>query len=299
MQNINLYCINNYSGIVVNGLKDSIYDISRLYEYDTEHSLTILEENTALKQSTDNLKNLGRVVNINQKIFHFADSMIKKGYVPLAFGGDHAMAIGTVSATAHNYENIGLIWIDAHSDINTESSSPSGHIHGMPISFLLGEGLADFSKLGDHKPKIKPENIVYIGLRSVDPGEIEIIKKLGIKTYYYTECESLGLKTVMEQALAQFANLEHIHFSFDFDVMDPEIFPAVSTAVPQGFNQAEVLYLFEKILTTDKVKSIDLVEYNKGRDIDGKSLAFVRELLNYIGKITSKMGANFYPQADL
>lgn len=292
MKNLKLYCINNCSGVDVKGLKNSVYDILD-YCKENNKSIEILEENEDIKSSRDSLKNYGKVIDISNKIFKYANKIINQGFVPLAFGSDHSMAIGSVSASANCYDNIGLVWVDAHSDINTEETSPSGNIHGMPVSFLLGEGNDIFSNIGNFKPKIRPENIVYIGLRSVDPGEVDILKKLGIKTYYYTEVEKRGLAEVVNKAINDLSDCKNIHLSFDFDSMNPKVFPAVSIPVENGFNQEDVLYIFEKFILTDKIISIDIVEYNRDFDRNGVSLAFAKELLEKIEYFAKFKGSKF------
>lgn len=292
MKNLKLYCINNCSGVDVKGLKDSIYDICD-YCKTNGKKIDVLEENETIKDSTDSLKNYGKVKDISDNIFDYANNVIKSGFVPLAFGSDHSMAIGSVSASANCYDNIGLVWVDAHSDINTEETSPSGNIHGMPVSFLLGEGNEIFSNIGNFKPKLKPENIVYIGLRSVDPGEVDIIEKLGIKAYYYTEVEQRGLEEIVSKAINDLSACENIHLSFDFDSMDPKVFPAVSIPVENGFDKKDILYIFEKFILTDKIIAIDIVEYNKALDKNEISLDFAKKLLKKIEDFSKLKSSKF------
>lgn len=276
--NIQLYGINNFSGVKIPGLKDSVYKIKEVYDNDLE----ILEEDPSINISHPKLINLGRVSDINKKAFEFADKILENGKSPLLFAGDHSIAIGSISATAKHFDNVGVIWIDAHADINTEATTPSGNIHGMPLAFLLGDGTPELSEIGSFKPKLKAENIIYLGLRSVDPGEKEIIKDLGITAYYYDEIAERGIDAVLEESLKKFENLSNIHLSFDFDSMEPSVFPAVTTDVVGGFSQEEVFAIFKAFLETEKVRSIDLVEFNYSRDEDDKSLKFAIELLDFI-----------------
>lgn len=273
-----IYGVNNYSGVAIEGLKDSVYDIKTLYKEDLE----IIEENPDLVESSDTLINLEKVADVNSKVYNYADKLIKDGFLPICFAGDHSVAIGTISATSNNYDNLGIIWVDAHADINTEETSPTGNIHGMPLSFLLGYGCDKLSKIGDWAPKIKAENIIYLGLRSVDDGEKDIIKELGIKAYYYDEISQRGLDEVLKESLDKFKNIEHIHLSFDFDSMDPNLFTAVSTPVTNGFNKEDVFNIFDALRKTDKVRAIDLVEYNKTKDMESNSLNFALKLLDFI-----------------
>lgn len=276
-----LYGVNNYSGVAIAGLKDSVYDIKTLYKDDLE----IIEEDLGIKETSSKLLNLERVEYFNTKTFEFANSLVKRNTIPVCFAGDHSIAIGTISASSNNYDNLGIIWVDAHADINDENTSPTGNIHGMPLSFLLGYGNKRLSEIGGFSPKIKPENIIYLGLRSVDPGEKEIISKLNIKAYYYDEIEEIGLGKVLEETIEKFSNVENIHLSFDFDSMNPNIFSAVSTPVKGGFNKEDVLEIFNKVSKTKKIKAIDLVEYNKTKDMEANSLHFAIELLDFIKEI--------------
>lgn len=273
-----IYGVNNYSGVAIEGLRDSVYDIKTLYKEDLE----IIEENPDLKETSDTLINLEKVADINSKTYAFADKLIKDGYLPICFAGDHSIAIGTVSATSNNYDNLGIIWVDAHADINTEETSPTGNIHGMPLSFLLGYGCEKLANIGDRSPKIKAENIIYLGLRSVDDGEKDIISKLGITAYYYDEIKEKGLDQVLKESLDKLKDIDNIHLSFDFDSMDPNLFMAVSTPVKDGFSNDDILEIFEAFRKTEKIRSIDLVEYNKTKDMESNSLNFALKLLDFI-----------------
>lgn len=273
-----IYGVNNYSGVAVDGLKDSVYDIKKYYKEDLE----IIEEDSKLVDGSKTLINLERVADINTRVYDYADKLIKDGYLPISFAGDHSIAIGTIGATANNYDNLAIIWVDAHADINTEDTSPSGNIHGMPLSFLLGYGCEKLSKIGAWSPKIKAENITYLGLRSVDPGERKIIEDLGIRAYYYDEISQRGLEEVLKEVLEKNKDLENIHLSFDFDSMDPKVYDAVSTPVPRGFYKEDVLNIFRSIRETGKVRAIDLVEYNRSKAKNQDSFNFTIELLDFI-----------------
>lgn len=281
MAKTHIYGVNNYSGVSIEGLKDSVYDIKTLYKEDLE----IIEENQDLIETSNSLINLEKVSDLNTKVFNYANKLITDDFVPICFAGDHSVAIGSISATSKSYENLGIVWIDAHADINTEQTSPTGNIHGMPLSFLLGYGCDKLSKIGDWSPKIKACNIIYLGLRSVDDGEKEIIKNLGIKAYYYDEICEKGLDIVLNESLAKFNNINNIHISFDFDSMDPDVFSAVSTPVAKGFNKENVFNIFDSFIKTNKVKAIDLVEYNRTRDTEANSLNFALKLLDFIQNI--------------
>lgn len=270
-----IYLVNNYSGVHVEGLKNSIYDLKKYYK------AHIIEEREIEEPVDDKLKNINRVLDINTRTFEYANTLIKSSYVPVMVGGDHSIAIATVAATANNYDNIGLIWIDAHADINTHETTPSGNIHGMPIAAMLGICDERLNKIGGDFVKIKPENIVYLGLRSVDEGEVELLEKLKIKSYYYSEIQEKGLENVLNE-VRNYLNVSNIHLSFDLDSMNPELIPGVSTPVDGGFNYDEVCKIFDFFSDNYEIKSYDFVEYNKKYDIENQTLSTLIKLIERI-----------------
>lgn len=271
-----IFGVNNFNGVHVKGLQDSVYDIKEYIP-----NLEIIEE-IIEKEDNKIAKNFNTVVNTNKKVFNFADKIIKKGYIPVLFGGDHSIAIGSISASSNNYKNIGVIWIDSHSDINNEESTISKNIHGMPVSYLLGKDNEQLSNIGGFKPKILPENILFFGLRDVEPQEKDIIEKHNIKSYYYDEIKNRGIETCLKESLKYLDKCDYWHLQFDFDSMDPEIFPAVSVPVKDGFTQEEVLFIFDHLLPNNKIIAIDLVEYNKSFDKNKESLNFAKKIIDKI-----------------
>lgn len=273
-----LYLVNNYSGVETEGLKDSVYSIKEKYR----KGLEVIEEDINKKGGKDNLKNFDRVLDINKKIFEFSDKIIKESEVPVVFAGDHSMAIGSISASSYNYDDLLVIWIDAHTDINDETTTPSGNIHGMPVNFLLSNRDNELSQIGGFSPKLKKENIIYLGLRSVDPGEEKIIQENRIKAFYYKDIQRRGLKNVLKEISEEIKKHSNIHVSFDFDSMGPNVFPAVSTPVEGGFTKEDVKEIFSFLQNTSKVVAVDLVEYNKQKDKDDISINFAIELLEKV-----------------
>lgn len=277
MTKLHLYGANNFSGVDINGLKDSVYQIAK------HRPMRVLSEDDDMPDSrNDQMRNLNKVTAINQKLFDYADKVHDNNLIPLLFAGDHSIAIGSVSASAKHHENLGLIWVDAHADINNEKTSPSGNIHGMPVSFLLGKGDDRLANIGNFKPKIQAENIVYIGLRSVDPGEKDILNQLAIKAYYMEEVQALGIEKILEDSLDYLAKSAAIHLSFDFDVLDPTVFPAVSTPVKNGLNEEQVYAIFKQLASSKKICAIDLVEYNQSRDQNQASLLKAQTLIDFL-----------------
>lgn len=194
---------------------------------------------------------------------------VKRGEVgefTLVVGGDHSIAIGSVSAQLEKHKDeLGLIWVDAHADINTLESTESGNIHGCPVSFLMGiQGMQiqSFNWLSESPQRhlLKPENIVYIGLRDVDPAEALIMKKLGITEFDMTRVRELGIREVMKRIMIKFDE-KKVYLSFDIDALDPSIAPATGTAVPDGLTLEEGLTIVNEVSKLDFV-GMDLVEVN-------------------------------------
>ncbi len=271
-----IFGINNFSGVHTLGLKNSVYSLR-----DFIPDLEIIDE-IRLEEDNKIAKNFLTVVETNNKVFNFSDNLIKNNCMPLLFGGDHSIAIGSISATSNNYDNLAIIWVDAHSDIHKEETTISKNIHGMPISYLLGYGNKQLSEIGGFAPKLKPENIVYIGLRDIEDAEKEIIEDLNIKHYYYEDVINMGIENCLKKTLDYLKNNKYIHLQFDFDSMNPKVFPAVSVSAPDGFNEDDVAEIFNILLKEEKIIAIDLVEYNRKNDINNKSLDFAKKLINKI-----------------
>lgn len=207
-----------------------------------------------------------------QKVY----TVLKEEAVPVLLGGDHSMSIGSIAGVAAYCREMGLsfgvLWIDAHPDMNTPETTPSGNIHGMPLAIGLGYGDQGFTHLLGFAPKIPPENVALIGIRAVDPGERDLIRNLQIRTYTMHEIDREGIHTVVSEAIDYLINrVDFLHVSFDLDSVDPSIAPGVGTPVPGGLTYRETHYLMERIAATGKVRSIDIVEINPVLDIRNKS----------------------------
>ncbi|MDW0110035.1 arginase [Sporosarcina aquimarina] len=215
-------------------------------------------------QDNDGLKNLDEVTNACTELAERVADLTKTGQFPLVFGGDHSMAIGTLAGLSEKYDNLGVIWYDAHADMNTEETSPSGNIHGMPLAVSLGLGhdrLVSIYKAGQ---KVKPENIVIIGARSVDPGERALIRELGIKVFTMHEIDRDGMTSVMKQAMDYLTsrNIDGLHLSLDLDGLDPLYTPGVGTPVPGGISYRESHLAMEMLQDSGLVTSAEFVEVN-------------------------------------
>jgi len=196
---------------------------------------------------------------------------------PVVLGGDHSISIGSVSGLSRRGRT-GVVWIDAHADFNTPATSPSGNIHGMPLASLLGLGDPQLTGIAGPAPKVRPEDVVLIGVRSVDPGERELLRQSGVAVYTMKEVDKMGMPTVAANAIAQMQGLERVHVSFDADVLDPSAAPGVGTPVPGGLTYREAHLLMELLADAGIVTSLDLVEVNPILDEKNRTAAIVVEL---------------------
>jgi len=198
----------------------------------------------------------------------FVQRALAHGSIPLVLGGDHSVAVGTVAGVANHFraknESIGLIWIDAHSDINTPETSPSGNVHGMPVAAILGMGPALLSDLLGWSPKVRPEHTVLIGIRDIDESEKENILRAGVTNIYtMRDIDELGLRVVMEKAtLVASTGTAGYHVSMDMDWVDPEDAPGIGTPVRGGATYREAHLAMEILADHGGMLSFELVEVN-------------------------------------
>lgn len=209
------------------------------------------------------LRNLEAVVQASTKIADKVDKIMKEGFFPLVLGGDHSIAIGTLAGISKYFKRLGVIWFDAHGDLNTPETSPSGNIHGMPLAVSLGLGETTLTQIGGYCPKIQPENIVIIGARSLDEGEKRLIKEKGIKVYTMHEIDRLGIPKVIEETIAYFKDrTDGVHLSLDLDGLDPLYAPGVGTPVEGGLNYRESHLAMEMFFESGMITSAEFVEVN-------------------------------------
>jgi arginase len=196
---------------------------------------------------------------------------------PIVLGGDHTISIGSVTGVSR-HRRIGVIWVDAHTDFNTVETSPSGNIHGMPLAVLCGLGDPRLVDVGWPGAKGRPEDVVIVGARSVDQGERELLRRLGVAVYTMKEVDRLGLARIAEEAAARLSGLPAVHVSLDADVLDPEIGPGVGTPIPGGLTYREAHLLMELLSDAGIVTSLDLVEVNPILDRSNRTAEIMVEL---------------------
>jgi arginase len=215
---------------------------------------------------------------------------LEKDCTPLVLGGDHSIAAGTVAGIAEYHRSqrrkIGLIWVDAHADMNTPETSPSGNVHGMPLACCLGQGPKELTGLFDFSPKVDPASVVIVGLRDVDEIERGTVKGTGVRAFTMREIDERGMSAVMEEALAIASrNTAGFHLSLDMDSVDPQYAPGVGTPVRGGLTYREAHLAMEKICDSGRLLSMEVVEVNPALDEMNRTADLAVELiLSAMGK---------------
>jgi arginase len=199
------------------------------------------------------------------------------GLLPLVLGGDHSIAIGTLSGLAVSGPG-GVLWLDAHGDLNTPETSPSGNVHGMPLAAVLGVCGDDFARDGLRLPAVDPERVALVGVRSLDPGEQALVRDLGVAVYTISDIDRRGVESVMEEALERIAGGSFVHASVDLDVVDPEVAPGVGNPVRGGLSYREAHLALELVAEAGLLDALELVEVNPIRDHENTTAALAVEL---------------------
>ena len=212
-------------------------------------------------------KYIREIARVCERLYKTSLAVLEKGGIPLVLGGDHSLGAGSVAATAEYLRRedkpLGLIWVDAHGDMNTPGTSSSGNVHGMPLAALLGPEPAELSRIGGFSPKVTPDRTVLIGIRNLDDREKERIRESGVRVFTMKDIDRAGIAATVEQALAIAGkDAGGIHVSFDLDVCDPSIAPGVGTPVKGGFNYREAHMFMEMVADSGLLRALDLVEVN-------------------------------------
>ncbi|HVI53916.1 MAG TPA: arginase [Luteibacter sp.] len=240
---------------------------------------------------TDGYRHLGEVVAWNTSVHEAVYAELSAGHLPIMLGGDHCLAIGSISAVSRYCRDAGkklrVLWLDAHADFNTSQITPSGNIHGMPVACLCGYGPDELTHIGGTVPATTPDVFRQIGIRSVDEGEKRFVHEVGIDIYDMRYIDEIGLKAAMEEALAGVDQDTHLHVSFDVDFLDPSIAPGVGTTVRGGPGYREAQLCMEMIADTGRVGSLDIVELNPAFDKRNQTAKLAVDLVESLfGKST-------------
>jgi arginase len=227
---------------------------------------------------------LAEITHANRLLAEKVRRVMRKGHFPLVLGGDHSIAAGTVSGIAafarSRGRTVGVLWVDAHSDINTPATSPSGNVHGMPLAALLGLGPRALGGLGGRFRKVDPEQVALVGIRSVDEGERAHLRRLGVHVYTMADVDRHGIHVVMEKAIEDVTrDTDYLHVSFDLDAVDPSLAPGVGTPVKGGLDYREAHLVMESLAASGAMSSLEMVEVNPILDDRNRSAEFAVELV--------------------
>lgn len=233
---------------------------------------------------------LNEIAATCQRLADTVEKAVDADEFPIVLGGDHSVAVGTVSGLSHVYQRqgkkIGLVWIDAHADMNTPETSPSGNVHGMPLACCVGRGPKELTHLFGYAPKVEPRNVAVIGLRSVDAEERKIVQRTGVHAYTMRDVDERGLRAIMQEAL-EIANdgTEGFHLSFDMDSVEPSEAPGVGTPVKGGMTYREAHLAMENICDCDRMLGLEVVEVNPVIDEANRTAILAVELvMSALGK---------------
>lgn len=248
--------------------------------------LTIPKVSVGEKYTGHNhMKYLNPVIEINTNLAEQVYTSLKADNFPFIIGGDHSLGIGSIAGAARNFNELAVIWVDAHGDINTDKTSPSGNIHGMPLAASMDVGHPSLTNLYFEGQKVKPENVYIIGARDLDPGEVKLAKDLNLNLYTMDIVKEKGLEKVLDEVIIKVkgSNVDGVHLSFDIDVLDKSIVPGTGTAVSEGFQLEEGKVILTRLLGEGFVRSMDFVELNPLLDEeDGKTTKACLELIKHI-----------------
>jgi arginase len=239
----------------------------------------------------DGYRHLAEVVAWNRTVHDAVLIELRQQRLPVLLGGDHALAIGSISAVARHCREEGkrlrVLWLDAHADFNTHLLTPSGNLHGMPMACLCGHGPQELIELGGQTPAINPKWVRQIGIRSVDAGEKRFVHEQELEVFDMRYIDEMGMRHTMELALATLDEHTHLHVSFDVDFLDPAIAPGVATTVPGGPSYREAQLCMEMIADTHRLASLDVMELNPALDVRNQTAEVAVDLIaSLFGKST-------------
>jgi arginase len=236
-------------------------------------------------------RHLDEVTAWNQVVHRAVFAELAARRLPILLGGDHSLAIGSISAVARHCREhdrkLRVLWLDAHADFNTQALTPSGNLHGMPVACLTGSGPASLTSLGGVTPALGADMVRQIGIRSVDEGEKRLVHAAGLEVFDMRFIDEVGMRQTMERALAGLDRGTHLHVSFDVDFLDPGIAPGVATTVPGGPTYREAQLCMEMIADTGLLASLDIMELNPALDHRNRTADVTVELIGSLfGKST-------------
>ncbi len=224
------------------------------------------------------LKYLDEIVGVCRELGRTVEDVLRQGRVPLVLGGDHAIALGTIAGVARASSDAAVLWFDTHGDFNTDETSPSGNIHGMPAAASVGRGNPALLAGRDGAPPIKESRLVMIGIRELDPLERQALQQSEVRVYTMSDIDALGMREVMKRALRDIEGASSVHVSFDMDVMDPDDAPGVGTPHQGGITYREAHLAMEMLSAAGVLTSLEIVEVNPILDIANRTGRLAAEL---------------------
>jgi arginase len=235
-------------------------------------------------EGPSNARYLPQITETCTRLATLVENALERGAFPLVLGGDHSIAVGTVSGVSHYFRNrnekIGMIWIDAHADMNTPESSPSGNVHGMPLACIAGLGPPELTGIFGYSPKIDPKNIAIIGLRSVDEVERQHVQQSGVSAFTMRQIDERGLGAVLDDAIRIASDgTSGFHLSLDMDSIDPQEAPGVGTPVRGGLTYREAHLAMEVVCDCGKMRAMEVVEVNPVIDESNRTAVLAVELV--------------------
>ena len=269
------------SAIRIAGLEDRLRELGHQVVDEGDLVIKNMEE---LKVGDVHARYLAEIARAAKLAAGKVERIMTKGHFPLVLGGDHSISVGTVSGIAAfcraRRKKLGLLWIDAHGDINTPETSPSGNIHGMPVASLLGEGPDTLTAIRGTAPKVNARNVALVGIRSLDEGEKVRLKRHGVQVHTMSDIDRSGIHRIMKKALARVTDgTDCVHVSFDLDAVDPSVAPGVGTPVKGGLDYREAHLIMELLHDSGVMTSLEMVEVNPILDDRNASGLFAVELV--------------------
>jgi len=275
------------SALRVAGLNDKLAKLG--YEVEDLGNV-IVDQPESAPEGQPNARYLPQIAHTCVRLAEMVERASAQGHVPIVLGGDHSVAIGTVGGLSRHYHahgrKLGLIWIDAHADMNTPDSSPSGNIHGMPLACAIGMGPVELTGIAGHVPMVQPANVAIVGLRSVDDIERLNVRGTGVHAFTMRDIDERGMHTVIQQAIhAASSGTAGFHLSFDMDSVDPSEAPGVGTPVHGGITYREAHLAMELVCDSGLMTSMEVVEVNPVMDIANQTaLLGVELIMSALGK---------------
>ncbi|AJA48696.1 arginase [Clostridium pasteurianum DSM 525 = ATCC 6013] len=263
---------------VIHNDNHEIYDCGNIF-------VPKVDENTKFSYNS-RMKYLKPIIDVNTNLAHEVYSSFTSGSFPFIIGGDHSLGLGSISGASKYYKNLAVIWVDAHGDINTDETSISGNVHGMPLAAAMGIGPQSLTDLYFKGIKVKYKNVFIVGARSLDSGEFSLVQEKGLNVYSMENIKNMGIESILKEIHHKLMEngIEAVHLSFDIDCLDPSIVPGTGTPVTDGMSVEDAKFLLKYLMNTKLIKSMDMVELNTLLDRNDSTTKLVIDLVDWTFK---------------